>query len=135
MKNDQMLVRSLLLKELIRLSGDTVLREDLAIEPLPETLEQMQAEEERELASELIEEHTRTLHAVQSALEKMQAGAYGRCERCEEPIPGERLRAIPWAPYCVDCQQLVEITNQATLRADPTAYAQEHLIELQEGVF
>jgi DnaK suppressor protein len=40
---------------------------------------------------------------VNRALTKMELGTYGICERCGNPIPIERLEALPWAILCVDC--------------------------------
>ena len=46
------------------------------------------------------------LHDVDRALAKMDAGTYGTCERCGNPITEERLEAIPWALLCIDCKKL-----------------------------
>ena len=43
------------------------------------------------------------LRWVGRALKKMDLGTYGTCERCGNPIPRERLEALPWAILCVDC--------------------------------
>jgi DnaK suppressor protein len=43
------------------------------------------------------------LRWVDRALTKMGLGTYGVCERCGNPIPIERLEALPWAILCVDC--------------------------------
>jgi DnaK suppressor protein len=43
------------------------------------------------------------LRWVERALRKMELGTYGTCERCGNPIPLERLDALPWAILCVDC--------------------------------
>lgn len=45
------------------------------------------------------------LRWVNRALGKMDAGTYGTCERCGNPIPPERLEALPWAILCIDCKQ------------------------------
>lgn len=45
------------------------------------------------------------LRLIEEALERLQSGEYGICEDCQEPIPGKRLQAIPWAKYCVRCQE------------------------------
>lgn len=45
---------------------------------------------------------------VEQALERLDAGGYGECSNCEEKIPGRRLQAVPWARYCVDCQEQAE---------------------------
>jgi DnaK suppressor protein len=37
----------------------------------------------------------------------MDAGTYGTCERCGNPIGPERLEAIPWALLCIDCKKKV----------------------------
>ena len=47
------------------------------------------------------------LRQVQEALDRMQMGEYGICLFCEEPIPAKRLHALPWAKYCVKCQEQV----------------------------
>jgi len=45
------------------------------------------------------------LRLVDEALDRMDSGDYGICLACEEPIPAKRLRALPWARYCVPCQE------------------------------
>ncbi|MGH9723179.1 MAG: TraR/DksA family transcriptional regulator [Bryobacteraceae bacterium] len=47
------------------------------------------------------------LRQVNEALDRIQAGDYGVCLNCEEEIPAKRLRALPWARYCVPCQEQV----------------------------
>ncbi len=44
------------------------------------------------------------LDDVALALEKLDSGTYGTCETCGEPIPDERLEAVPAARYCVEHQ-------------------------------
>jgi DnaK suppressor protein len=47
------------------------------------------------------------LRLVEEALDRMASGDYGVCLSCEAPIPAKRLRALPWARYCVTCQDIV----------------------------
>lgn len=52
---------------------------------------------------------------VNSALERMNEGKYGVCQRCGKPIAEERLEAFPYVAYCIACQSLVE--RDQSLRA------------------
>jgi DnaK suppressor protein len=45
------------------------------------------------------------LRLVQEALDRLDSGGYGSCMKCEDPISVKRLRAIPWARYCLRCQE------------------------------
>ena len=45
------------------------------------------------------------LKDVERALAKLVEGSYGVCDSCGETIPKDRLEAIPWAVYCVDCSR------------------------------
>jgi DnaK suppressor protein len=49
------------------------------------------------------------LRQVEEALDRLDSGDYGVCLSCEEPIAAKRLNAIPWARYCVTCQELVGV--------------------------
>jgi len=46
-----------------------------------------------------------TLVQVREALQRMQAGRFGRCIDCGRLIETSRLEAIPWTPYCLDDQE------------------------------
>ena len=46
----------------------------------------------------------RQLRLVDEALDRLDTGDYGICLGCDEPIAEKRLRALPWARYCVTCQ-------------------------------
>ena len=45
------------------------------------------------------------LRQIDAALEGIHAGGFGVCQECAEAIPRRRLEAIPWAAYCVPCQE------------------------------
>jgi DnaK suppressor protein len=45
------------------------------------------------------------LREVTDALQRISHGNYGICLECEEPISSKRLDAVPWARYCVTCQE------------------------------
>ena len=47
------------------------------------------------------------LRLVEEALDRLRAGDYGMCLACEEAIAPKRLLAVPWARYCVNCQERI----------------------------
>ncbi len=50
----------------------------------------------------------KTFVLIEKALKKIEEGRYGICENCGKEISHKRLEAIPWAEYCIDCQELKE---------------------------
>ena len=64
-----------------------------------------EAMEVEEYSSRLPIEHSLELKlkAINLALKKMEEGNYGTCEKCNDPIDEERLKAYPSARTCVDC--------------------------------
>ena len=62
----------------------------------------------REFFFELGNGDRRLLRDVMSALQKIEDGSFGSCERCGEPIGEKRLEALPFARHCIDCQRVVE---------------------------
>lgn len=53
----------------------------------------------------LAERSEERLKAIEGAFERLERGSYGECEQCGGEIPVERLRALPFASRCVECQQ------------------------------
>jgi DnaK suppressor protein len=47
------------------------------------------------------------LREISDALLRIGQGSYGVCMECDEPISQKRLDAVPWARYCVTCQELI----------------------------
>ncbi|MBI4635746.1 MAG: TraR/DksA family transcriptional regulator [Candidatus Rokubacteria bacterium] len=62
----------------------------------------------REFFFELGNGDRRLLRDVVSALQKIDDGSFGSCERCSETIADKRLEALPFARYCINCQRVVE---------------------------
>jgi DnaK suppressor protein len=62
----------------------------------------MNVERERDLA--LSAQALAAVEEIDKALEKIVAGTYGVCEKCNENIPKERLKALPYAALCVKCK-------------------------------
>jgi RNA polymerase-binding protein DksA len=57
------------------------------------------------------------LQQIDAALDRIRGGQFGFCQECAEGISRRRLEAIPWAEYCVPCQELVvEAIAQSTVK-------------------
>lgn len=54
------------------------------------------------------ENESRQLLLIDEALLRIEDEEYGSCQNCEKEINPKRLAAIPWARYCLNCQELVE---------------------------
>lgn len=55
----------------------------------------------------------KVLRDVEDALRRVESGRFGVCQECGEPISRKRLEALPWAKYCVSCQELVTARKAA----------------------
>ena len=49
------------------------------------------------------------LRMINEALDRIESGDYGVCLSCEEEIADKRLKALPWARYCVSCQERIAV--------------------------
>ena len=54
------------------------------------------------------ENESRQVVLINEALERIADKEYGACQNCEKEISPKRLEAVPWARYCLECQELVE---------------------------
>lgn len=63
---------------------------------------------DREIDYTLEENSEHVLKAIDAALVKIEAGTFGICENCGEPIAEERLAAIAYATQCIDCKRREE---------------------------
>ena len=87
-------------------------REGIAIEKSPDALDEVQHAAERELAIRNLDRESNLLRNVRGALRRIDEGNFGVCLHCEEDISAKRLAAVPWAPFCIRCQEIAD-RNQA----------------------
>ena len=66
-----------------------------------------------EIAAAVADRRAQQLRQVSAALEDMNAGRYGICRECDEPIAKARLKVMPFATRCVVCQQRYEGLQRA----------------------
>jgi len=92
-------------KELLSNVSD---REEIRIENAAEDFDRLQQQLNREVAIRNLDRESKLLKNVQSALRRIDEGEFAICLRCEEAIPERRLKALPWAAYCVACQEAVD---------------------------
>jgi DnaK suppressor protein len=83
-------------------------REALAIETSPDELDRIQHASDRDMAIGNLERESSQLAEVRSALRRVNAGAFGFCIGCEEKINSKRLAAVPWASFCIVCQEALD---------------------------
>ncbi len=90
------------------LEGNVRNREGIAIEKTPDALDEVQHAAERELAIRNLDRESNLLRNVRGALARIEDGSFGVCLHCEEDINPKRLNAVPWAPYCITCQEMAD---------------------------
>ena len=83
-------------------------RDDIMIEATADEMDRLQQQISREVSIRNLDKTSKLLKSVQAALDRIEDEIYGVCLRCEEPIAEKRLKALPWASYCVSCQQAID---------------------------
>jgi DnaK suppressor protein len=80
-------------------------RDGIAVERNADPSEEAQSALDRELTIRSLEQNSYLLHAIKVALQRLEDGAYGICSGCDGEISEKRLAALPWAAYCIACQE------------------------------
>ncbi len=80
-------------------------RDAITIEKSADALDEVQHAAERELAIRNLDRESNLLRSVRLALRRINDGTFGTCMHCEEEISPKRLAAVPWAAYCIQCQE------------------------------
>ena len=62
----------------------------------------------KELLMSMSTNDRQLLESIDAALDRIEAGKYGKCVHCGQPIQEKRLEAVPWARHCLTCQDLNE---------------------------
>ena len=85
-------------------------KDDLS-EPIADTADNAAQSYNQQLILEFGEQEWKKLQLVEEAIEKMDAGQYGICSDCKDPIPEARLKLIPFTAHCVECLEAIEKKN------------------------
>jgi DnaK suppressor protein len=90
------------------LSGLLRNRDEIVIEKAPDALDEVQLAGERELAIRNLDRDSNMLRQIRRALARITDGTFGTCLHCEEEISPKRMNAVPWAAFCIKCQEQVD---------------------------
>lgn len=74
----------------------------------PELIEWVQSMIDRDETAGMLNRFSSQLGQIERSLRAIEDGSYGTCAECDQPIPLKRLYSIPWALYCVRCQERFE---------------------------
>ena len=77
-----------------------------------DAVESSEADIQEDLEFALIQMKSETLNKINDALNRLDQGDYGNCYECGEEIAEKRLRALPFAVRCKDCEEQREIAEQ-----------------------
>jgi DnaK suppressor protein len=110
--------RTLLMAKREEIVGQSLRREDIWIVQSNEQIETVQLAGQREFAARTLERQTKNLTQIDAALKRIGRGEFGICLDCEEEISPKRLAAVPWAGYCLHCQELHD-AQEATDTVEP----------------
>lgn len=113
-------IKTVLFQKLAELNSRPVRLEDIAIEKTAEEMDEIQQICEHALAINSISRKCETTALVSEALQRIENDTYGTCDNCDELISPKRLAAIPWAKYCISCQEIMD-NPAADMRWDHAA--------------
>lgn len=102
----------MLLAKQIELQNRLARRDDLEVQVSPDEFDARLQLVDREFQSGLLHQTALDLREVRAALVRIEDDSYGVCAECDEPISPARLQVIPWANYCVKCQEQIEVEKQ-----------------------
>ena len=108
-------MRETLVQEIARRSRATT---EGTTPDIGDILDSVSEERTRELDMILTDREKKKLKQIDDALDKIEENTYGLCEECGVKIPKARLKVMPFAKYCVECQEKME-REEKYMREEP----------------
>jgi DnaK suppressor protein len=100
--------RALLTERVAELERVARHRDGIAVERSADQLEEIQAASQRALAVCNLDREFNQLRDARVALRRIEDGSFGTCQECDQDIHPKRLAAVPWATFCIRCQEAVD---------------------------
>ena len=114
--------KTVLMAKHAEIAGAVPQRDELWIVQSNEQIETVQLAGQREFVARRLERETKSLMQISAALQRIDTGVFGICLDCDEPISAKRLAAVPWAAYCLHCQEARD-AEQSSGAFEPLAAA------------
>jgi len=107
-KNELNRFRAVLTARVTELERVTRQRDAIMVERSADQLDEIQAASQRALAVCNLDRECTELRNVRAAISRIQEGSFGTCQECDEDIHPKRLAAVPWAAFCIQCQEAAD---------------------------
>jgi DnaK suppressor protein len=116
-RSDHVSFREVLRSKQAELSARSRGLDNIAIERSADVLEEVQYKTERELAIASLNRDTVIRRNIEMALIRINDHSFGTCLHCDEEINRRRLDAVPWAPFCIRCQEAADRGDESVLKS------------------
>ena len=83
-------------------------RDGIVVQRSADQLEEIQWASERAIAVHNLDREFKQLRNARAALRRIQEGSFGTCQQCDDDIHPKRLAAVPWASFCIVCQEAID---------------------------
>ena len=100
--------RAALIARLAELERFTRNRDGITVERSADQLDEIQAASQRALAVCNLDREFNQLRDARGALRRIEEDTFGTCQECDEDIHPKRLAAVPWATFCIRCQERID---------------------------
>ena len=100
--------RAVLTARVAELERVTRHRDAITVERSADQLDEIQAASQRALAVCNLDREFNQLRDARAALRRIQEGNFGTCQACDEVIHPRRLAVVPWATFCIRCQEAID---------------------------
>ena len=87
-------------------------RDDTKMTEVLDAVESAEADIQEDIEFALVQMKSETLNKVNDALTRLDQDTYGNCFECGEEIAEKRLRALPFAVRCKDCEEAKEVAER-----------------------
>ena len=105
METDIRLAHQALQTYLEQLTYSRQLSESVHIQQLADPADMTQEASARDVAAQILDRESALVRRIRSAMDRISEGSYGICLECEDEIAPKRLKAVPWAELCINCQE------------------------------
>ena len=119
-KNELIRFHAILTARVAELERFTRQRDGIVVERSADQLEEIQAASQRALAVCNLDREFNQLRDARAALRRIEDGSFGTCQECDEDIRPKRLVAVPWALFCIRCQEAVDRNLEEIQAPSPT---------------